>query len=100
MPNLFATKVKIIYKDREGGEHKVVKRIWEKKDENGHYYVTGIQMSYSDREFAIPIENIHNRVIHPEWEFVRKEVDYTRQVAKSLTRGLVYNHDSEVEIIR
>ena len=100
MPNLFTTKLKIIYKDREGGEYKVVKRIWEKMDENGHYYVTGIQMSYSDKGFAIPIENIHGRVVHPEWEFIRKEVDYIRRVAESLPRGLVSDHDSEVESIR
>ena len=83
MLNLFKTKITVIYMDNEGREHRVVRRIWEKKDENGDYYVTAIQMSYPNGGFAIPIEHIHNRIVPSEWKFMRKKVDYLQREATS-----------------
>ena len=81
MSNLFETKIKLIYKDRKDEEHQVVRRVWEKKDKNGHYYVTAIKMSYLGGGFNISIEHIHDGIIPLEWTFVDKEFDYVRREA-------------------
>ena len=80
MPKLFKSKIKVIYKDREGREHTVIRRIWEKKNENEPYYVTAIQITYPSSEMNVAIENHHTWTVPEEWEFVRKEYDYIRQI--------------------
>ena len=66
-----------------------------------------IPLMLRSSEFPIPsdapeisVEHRHGWLIPPDWEFVTEEWICTRQPVDSERRGHMYDHDSEVGIIR
>ena len=59
--------------------------------------VKKVEIIFEDGEPAQPLEYRHGWIIPPEWEFISEVWGYERRSPVSET---VYDHDSEVDIIR
>ena len=83
----------------------VPKRIYEDWDANREqWHLKRIEFVYEDPEFSVPsdtpavaVEQRHGWLVPPAWEFISEVWEYER---RSPVEETVYDHESEVEILR
>ena len=101
---MVVSEIRSLYRDENDLFRTVLKRIWEEWDATlEQWNLKKIEFIFCELEFPIPSDNIavavepqNGWLIPPEWEFVSEVWAYTRKPVEET----VYDHDSEVPILR
>ena len=101
---MVVSEIRSLYRDENDLFRTVIKRIWEEWDEGlQQWNLRRIEFVFEDPELpvrsdnpAIAVEQRHGWLIPPEWEFQSEVWEYERKPVPET----VYDHDSEVTIIR
>ena len=104
MSKMVVSEIRSLYRDENDLLRTVLKRIYEQWDaEREQWDLKKIEFIYEDPEFPVPsdnpavaVEQRHGWLIPPEWEFVSEVWEYERKPIEET----VYDHESEVRIIR
>ena len=90
------SQIQSLYRDEDDLFRTVIKRIYEEQV-GDKWVVKKVEIIYEDGEPAQPFEYRHGWIIPPEWEFISEVTEYER---RSPVEETVYDHESEVGIIR
>ena len=90
------SQIQSLYRDEDDLFRTVIKRIYEEQV-GDKWVVKKVEIIYEDGEPAQPLEYRHGWIIAPEWEFISEVTEYER---RSPVEETVYDHESEVGIIR
>ena len=101
---MVVSEIRSLYRDENDLFRTVIKRIWEEWDEGlQQWNLKRIEFIFEDPELpvrsdnpAVAVEQQHGWLIPPEWEFISEVWEYERKRVPET----VYDHDSEVEILR
>ena len=101
---MVVSQVQSLYRDENDLFRTVTKRIWEQWDaEREQWNLKRIEFIFEDPELPLPsdnpaiaVEQRHGWLIPPEWEFLSEVWAYERKPVSEV----VYNHESDVGIIR
>ena len=102
---MVVSEIRSLYRDENDLFRTVIKRIWEEWDaEREQWNLKRIEFIYEEPELPMPsdnpavaVEQQHGWLIPPEWEFISEVWEYER---RSPVPETVYDHDSEVGILR
>ena len=101
---MVVSEIRSLYSDENDLLRTVIKRIWEKWNEwLQQWDLIKFEFFYEAPDFplrsdnpAATVEARHGWVIPPDWRFISEVYEYERKPVEET----VYDHDSEVGIIR
>lgn len=101
---MVVSEIQSLYRDENDLFRTVIKRLYEEWDaDQEQWHLKRIEFIYEDPEYPVPsdnpavaVEQRHGWLVPPEWEFVSEVREYERKPVSEV----VYDHESEVRIIR